>query len=315
MSMSEPAFICPLQDLGALQFSGPEAHNFLQGQVSNDLTRLAPGRDFARGFAQPPGPRARAVVACRALGQRSARALAPRARARHGRASAPLPVAREAHAQRCERAIPRLRDRHRRCRARLAASVALRAQPPLADPAPARARAPWGADEPRAMARAGYRGGHPAGLRANLGTVCRSDAQSGLHRCDLVQQRLLHRSGSDCPRALPRPREAASATLRDDFVPAASAPAMSGNSRMGAPCAWSTAWCVPTAAASFWPWRHCPALRTRPRRRERAARRTGSLPARCRCLTSCPTRGRQRTSVCAAAGLCRSPARSRRRCS
>jgi hypothetical protein len=55
MSMSEPAFICPLQDLGALQFSGPEAHNFLQGQVSNDLTRLAPGAILRAGLHSPQG--------------------------------------------------------------------------------------------------------------------------------------------------------------------------------------------------------------------------------------------------------------------
>lgn len=55
MTMSEPAFICPLQDLGALQFSGPEAHNFLQGQVSNDLTRLAPGVILRAGLHSPQG--------------------------------------------------------------------------------------------------------------------------------------------------------------------------------------------------------------------------------------------------------------------
>jgi folate-binding protein YgfZ len=55
MSNPRPAAICPLQDLGALQFSGPEAHNFLQGQVSNDLAQLAPGNILRAGVHNPQG--------------------------------------------------------------------------------------------------------------------------------------------------------------------------------------------------------------------------------------------------------------------
>src|SRR5580700_9385421 len=77
MSMSEPVAICLLQDLGALQFSGPEARNFLQGQVSNDLTRLAPGAILRAGLHSPQG-RVLALLWLAALASGDVLALLPR---------------------------------------------------------------------------------------------------------------------------------------------------------------------------------------------------------------------------------------------
>jgi folate-binding protein YgfZ len=77
MSMSEPAFICPLEDLGALQFSGPEAHKFLQGQVSNDVARLAPGAIVRAGLHSPQG-RVLALLWLAGLSSSEVLALLPR---------------------------------------------------------------------------------------------------------------------------------------------------------------------------------------------------------------------------------------------
>ena len=54
-TMSEPAAICLLEDIGALQFSGADAQQFLQGQLSNDLARLAPGTMLRAGLHNPQG--------------------------------------------------------------------------------------------------------------------------------------------------------------------------------------------------------------------------------------------------------------------
>jgi len=77
MSTSEPAFICPLEDLGALQFSGPEAHKFLQGQVSNDVARLAPGAILRAGLHSPQG-RVLALLCLAGLSGSEVLALLPR---------------------------------------------------------------------------------------------------------------------------------------------------------------------------------------------------------------------------------------------
>ena len=77
MSTSEPAFICPLEDLGALQFSGPEAHKFLQGQVSNDVARLAPGSILRAGLHSPQG-RVLALLCLAGLSGSEVLALLPR---------------------------------------------------------------------------------------------------------------------------------------------------------------------------------------------------------------------------------------------
>ena len=46
MTSSSPsdAFVCPLDEVGLLGFEGPDARAFLQGQLSNDVEALAPGR-------------------------------------------------------------------------------------------------------------------------------------------------------------------------------------------------------------------------------------------------------------------------------
>ncbi len=50
-----PAAVCPLPDLGILRFRGPDARNFLQGQLSNDLGRLAPGSVQRAGLHNAQG--------------------------------------------------------------------------------------------------------------------------------------------------------------------------------------------------------------------------------------------------------------------
>ncbi len=59
--MSETA-ILPLDDLGVLSFHGPDARKFLQGQLSNDVTALAPGVLMRAGLHNPQG-RALALLA------------------------------------------------------------------------------------------------------------------------------------------------------------------------------------------------------------------------------------------------------------
>jgi tRNA-modifying protein YgfZ len=47
--------ICPLEDFGTLRFGGPEARSFLQGQLSNDVTRLARGSILRAGLHSAQG--------------------------------------------------------------------------------------------------------------------------------------------------------------------------------------------------------------------------------------------------------------------
>jgi tRNA-modifying protein YgfZ len=47
--------VCPLDDLGLLRFSGPDAYPFLQGQLSNDVTALGVGRLLRAGLHTPQG--------------------------------------------------------------------------------------------------------------------------------------------------------------------------------------------------------------------------------------------------------------------
>jgi tRNA-modifying protein YgfZ len=54
-AMSEARAHCRLDDMGVLQFSGPDARNFLQGQLSNDLSQLAPGSLLRAGLHNPQG--------------------------------------------------------------------------------------------------------------------------------------------------------------------------------------------------------------------------------------------------------------------
>jgi len=53
--MSESGAICPLEDFGMLRFRGPDTRKFLQGQLSNDVTRLLPGAIMRAGLHSPQG--------------------------------------------------------------------------------------------------------------------------------------------------------------------------------------------------------------------------------------------------------------------
>jgi folate-binding protein YgfZ len=47
--------ICPLEDFGVLRFQGADARKFLQGQLSNDIGRLAAGTILRAGLHNPQG--------------------------------------------------------------------------------------------------------------------------------------------------------------------------------------------------------------------------------------------------------------------
>ena len=53
--MSDSVALFALEDFGALQFRGPDAAKFLQGQLSNDMARLAPGSILRAGLHNPQG--------------------------------------------------------------------------------------------------------------------------------------------------------------------------------------------------------------------------------------------------------------------
>jgi folate-binding protein YgfZ len=53
--MSHPWSTVHLETLGALRVSGADVVSFLQGQLSNDIARLAPGRSLLAGFHNPQG--------------------------------------------------------------------------------------------------------------------------------------------------------------------------------------------------------------------------------------------------------------------
>jgi hypothetical protein len=76
-TMSEPAAICLLDDLGTLRFNGPDARKFLQGQLSNDLARLEPGAMLRAGLHNAQG-RTLALLALIERSQDDILALLPR---------------------------------------------------------------------------------------------------------------------------------------------------------------------------------------------------------------------------------------------
>jgi folate-binding protein YgfZ len=53
--MSEPGAVCLLEDFGTLRFAGVDAGKFLQGQLSNDVSQLAPGALLRAGLHNPQG--------------------------------------------------------------------------------------------------------------------------------------------------------------------------------------------------------------------------------------------------------------------
>jgi folate-binding protein YgfZ len=73
--MMTPA-LCRLDELGALRFAGPDARKFLQGQLSNDLSVLQPGRLLRAGLHNPQG-RTLALLALIAGGGEDVLAILP----------------------------------------------------------------------------------------------------------------------------------------------------------------------------------------------------------------------------------------------
>jgi tRNA-modifying protein YgfZ len=53
--MNQPGALCLLEDLGTLRFSGAEVDKFLQGQLSNDVSKLTAGALLRAGVHNPQG--------------------------------------------------------------------------------------------------------------------------------------------------------------------------------------------------------------------------------------------------------------------
>ncbi len=53
--MNQLGAVCLLEDFGTLRFSGAEVEKFLQGQLSNDVSKLAPGALLRAGLHNPQG--------------------------------------------------------------------------------------------------------------------------------------------------------------------------------------------------------------------------------------------------------------------
>ena len=66
-----------LEDLGVLRIAGPDALRFLQGQLSSDVTRIAPGQAPLAGYHNPQG-RTIALLRLVALAEGELLALLPR---------------------------------------------------------------------------------------------------------------------------------------------------------------------------------------------------------------------------------------------
>ncbi|MDA8347511.1 MAG: hypothetical protein M0038_01675 [Pseudomonadota bacterium] len=75
--MNSPLHRTALTDLGVLRIGGADAARFLQGQVSNDLTRLGPERTLLAGYHTPQG-RTIAVLRLVASAEDELLALLPR---------------------------------------------------------------------------------------------------------------------------------------------------------------------------------------------------------------------------------------------
>jgi tRNA-modifying protein YgfZ len=53
--MNQPGTVCVLDDFGTLRFSGADVERFLQGQLSNDVSKLPPGALLRAGMHNPQG--------------------------------------------------------------------------------------------------------------------------------------------------------------------------------------------------------------------------------------------------------------------
>ncbi len=69
--------VCALEELGALRIQGADAVRFLQGQLSNDVRRLAPERALLAGYHNPQG-RVIALLRLVHLGEADVLAILPR---------------------------------------------------------------------------------------------------------------------------------------------------------------------------------------------------------------------------------------------
>jgi tRNA-modifying protein YgfZ len=75
--MTEPSALCLLADLGALRLRGSDTRGFLQGQVSSDVTQLAPDTLQRAGLHNPQG-RTLALLSLIAEGEQDVLVLLPR---------------------------------------------------------------------------------------------------------------------------------------------------------------------------------------------------------------------------------------------
>ncbi len=75
--MGNDGTFIPLDDLGMVRAQGPDARAFLQGQLSNDVTRLAPERSLLAGYHNPQG-RTIALLRLLWLGENDVLAVLPR---------------------------------------------------------------------------------------------------------------------------------------------------------------------------------------------------------------------------------------------
>src|SRR5215472_16687595 len=75
--MGNERILVPLDDLGMVRVHGPDTTRFLQGQLSNDVTRLGPERALLAGYHNPQG-RTIAVIRLMWLGAEDVIAVLPR---------------------------------------------------------------------------------------------------------------------------------------------------------------------------------------------------------------------------------------------
>ena len=75
--MGNERILVPLDDLGSIRAHGPDVRSFLQGQLSNDVSRLTPERSLLAGYHNPQG-RTIALLRLLWLGENDVLAVLPR---------------------------------------------------------------------------------------------------------------------------------------------------------------------------------------------------------------------------------------------
>ncbi|MFO1504723.1 MAG: hypothetical protein U1F39_13055 [Steroidobacteraceae bacterium] len=206
-----------LDDLAVLGAHGPDVLPFLNGQLSQDLTLLPERGSQLAGLHNPQG-RVIALVRTLYLDDAHVLLVLPRELADAVRTHLQRFVFRarvrieDASAAWCAYGLAGP-DAETACSTRLhisldASGMRQLVVAPRGEPMPQSRGAPR--DE---MARRGHRRRHPRGHPCDLGTVGGADAEPGPAWWHLVREGLLHRAGSHCPRAFPRPGEAPDAAL------------------------------------------------------------------------------------------------------